>query len=395
MAAETLGTERRAGAIWNDQRFRNLLVQALVIGILGAVIAYLVNNTLYNLDQRGIATGFGFLSVPSGFDVAWSLIPYDRHSTHGDVFVVGLLNTLLVSAIGCVCATILGLVIGVLRLSHNWLVSRLAYWYVEILRNIPLLLQILFWYALLITSSPAVRNSVSFGDIAYFNNRGLTMPMPVFEPGFSLVVIGFLAACVGSWFLARWSRKRQEATGQIFPVLLTSLGALVLLPLFGALLAGFPLSWNYPELKGFNFVGGLTIKPEFVCLWFALTVYTSAFIAEIVRAGILSVSHGQTEAAYALGLRPSWTMRLILIPQALRVIVPPLTSNYLNLTKNSSLAVAIGYPDLVATFSGTSLNQTGQAVEIIGITMAVYLTISLIISAFMNWYNRKVALVER
>ena len=395
MAVDTAGrVETSGGSLLTDQRFRAIAVQVIVVVGLAAFVAFIIHNTAINLEKRGIATGFGFLNVPAGFDIASSLIAYDATMTHGRVFVVGLLNTILISIVGIICATIIGFVAGVLRLSHNWLVSRIAYVYVEGLRNIPLLLQILFWWGVFL-GLPQVRQAISFGDTVFLSNRGLQLPSPIYEPGFNLIPIAFVVGIIVTILLSMWAKKRQERTGQQFPVFLSALALIIGLPILAAIVTGFPLSWEIPEKKGFNFVGGFTITPEFTGLWIALSVYTGAFIAENVRSGIQAVSHGQTEAAFALGLRPNWTMRLIIIPQALRVIVPPLTSQYLNLAKNSSLAIAIGYPDLVSVFGNTSLNQTGQAIEIIAMTMAVYLTLSLSISAFMNWYNKKIALVER
>mgnify|MGYP001025552367 FL=1 len=396
MAVETEGrSPAKLIAFWNDVRIRGLVLQVVVVALLIAFIAYIVHNTATNLARLGVASGFGFLDRVAGFDISITLIDYSLTSTNGRAFVVGLLNTLLVSACGIVLATIVGFLVGVLRLSSNWLVARLAAVYVETLRNIPLLLQIVFWYFGVLAALPSVRQSLVIGDAIYLNNRGLSVPAPIPEPGFIAIPIAFLIAVVAAVALYRWSRGRQERTGELFPAIRVGIGLIVLLPLAAAALTGFPLHWERPELKGFNFVGGTHILPEFIALLVALSLYTAAFIAEIVRAGIQSVSYGQTEAALALGLRPSTTMRLIVIPQALRVIVPPLTSQYLNLTKNSSLAVVIGYPDLVSVFAGTVLNQTGQAVEVIAITMAVYMTISLVISLFMNWYNRRVRLVER
>jgi general L-amino acid transport system permease protein len=284
---------------------------------------------------------------------------------------------------------------GVARLSKNWLVARVATAYIEIFRNIPLLLQIFFWYFAVGINFPRPRESLALGEVFFLNNRGLFMPRPVTEDGFGLVVAALIVAIVAVFFMVRWAHRRQDATGQPFHTVWASLGLLVGLPLVAFLAAGNPLTWEYPELRGFNFKGGLSVLPELFALTLALTVYTGTFIAETVRAGIQSVSHGQTEAARALGLRESKLLQLIIIPQAMRVIIPPLTSQYLNLTKNSSLAAAIGYPDLVAVFAGTTLNQTGQAVEIIAMTMAVYLSLSLTISLFMNWYNAKMALRER
>ncbi|HSD35559.1 MAG TPA: amino acid ABC transporter permease, partial [Alphaproteobacteria bacterium] len=358
-------------------------------------VGFIVYNTAENLQRRGIASGFGFLGNTAGFDISFSLIPYKATDTYGRVLVVGILNTLFVSAIGIVGATVLGVIVGILRLSRNWLVGRLATAYVEMLRNIPLLLQIVFWYYAVIASLPGVRESGLLWGAFSFNQRGFYMPAPVLEPGFWWVPAS-LAVAIGLAFLVyRWARQRQAETGQPFPVLRVNLALIVGLPVLATLLLGVPWIWEYPELSGFNYRGGTVLVPEFLALLFALVLYTSAFIAEIVRAGILSVSHGQTEAALALGLKPNLVTRLVVLPQALRVIVPPLTSQFLNLAKNSSLAIAIAYPDLVAVFAGTTLNQTGQAIETIAITMLVYMTISLSISAFMNWYNRKIALVER
>jgi general L-amino acid transport system permease protein len=380
---------------WNDPRIRSIGFQC--IALLGVVAfgLYLFHNTQTNLQQRGIASGFGFLSSPAGFGIIQHLLPYSESNSYGRVFWVGLFNTLLVSALGIFFATLLGFIIGIARLSKNWLVAKLAMAYIEVFRNIPLLLQIFFWYFAVLRAMPAPRQSVNLGDVLFLNLRGLYVPAPVFETGFWVVLVALLAAVAATVVLHRWARRRQELTGKRFPVVATSLGLVLGLPGLAFAAAGFPLSWEYPELQGFNFQGGLVVIPELAALLAALSIYTAAFIAEIVRAGIQAVSHGQTEAAYSLGLRPSYTLRLVVIPQALRVIIPPLTSQYLNLTKNSSLAAAIGYPDLVSIFAGTVLNQTGQAIEVIAITMAVYLTISLLISLLMNWYNRRVALVER
>jgi len=323
------------------------------------------------------------------------LVPYAASESFGRALLVGLLNTLAVAAIGVVFATILGFVVGVARLSRNWLISRIASIYIEVIRNIPLLLQIIFWYQVLGKSTPGPRQSIDIGGLFFINNRGLYMPAPVTQEGFWLTPVAFAVGIVAAVFMRRWARARQMATGQQFPVLWTALGLIFGLPLLALIVTGMPFHWDYPALKGFNFSGGMVLIPEFISLTFALVIYTGAFIGENVRAGIMAVNHGQTEASYALGLRPGPTLRLVVIPQAMRVIIPPLTSQYLNLTKNSSLATAIGYPDLVAVFAGTVLNQTGQAVECIAITMAVYLFLSLTTSVFMNWFNRRVALKER
>ncbi len=382
-------------AIWNDPVYRALFFQVLVLGGVVAIGYYLVSNTLANLARQGIASGFGFMKTTAGFSILMTLIDYSEEDTYFRAFIVSLLNTLLVAGIGIFFATIIGFLVGVARLSSNWILSKMAAVYIEVLRNIPLLLQIFFWYFAVLRQLPGPKQSMNMFDTFFLNIRGLYSPYPIFEPGFSFVSWAFVIAVVASFFIARWARKRQQETGQQFHTALVSLGLLIGLPLIAAAAAGFPLSWEYPELTGFNFTGGLSLIPELVALVLALSLYTATFIAEIVRAGIMAVSHGQTEAAYALGIRPSITLRLVVIPQALRVIIPPLTNQYLNLTKNSSLAAAIAYPDLVLVFAGTILMQTGQAVEVIAITMGVYLTISLLISAFMNWYNKKMALVER
>ena len=382
-------------AVWNDPRYRSIFFQALVLGAVIGVGVYLVNNTLTNLETRGIASGFGFLERTAGFSISMSLIEYSEENSYARAFLVALVNTLLVSAIGVVLATIIGFVVGIARLSSNWLVAKLAAAYIEILRNIPLLLQLFFWYFTVLRALPAPRDSIALFDAFFLNNRGLHSPALIIEPGFALIAWAVVLGAVIVVVMSRWARRRREETGKPFPVFFSALGILFGLPLVAAIVTGFPLSWNIPVLKGFNFQGGIVMIPEFVSLVLALSIYTAAFIAEIVRAGILAVSRGQTEAAYSLGLKPGPTLRLVIIPQALRVIIPPLTSQYLNLTKNSSLAAAIAYPDLVLVFAGTALMQTGQAVEIIAITMGVYLTISLVISAFMNWYNKKMALVER
>lgn len=381
--------------LWRLPAFRAIVFQVLlVLGIL-ALGHYLLSNTLQNMEQRGITTGFGFLSNEAGFGILQSLIPYDETYSYGRTFLVGLLNTLLVAALGIFFATFLGFFIGIARLSPNWLVARLATAYIEIFRNVPLLLQIMFWYFAVLRPLPLPRQSLSLGDTVFLNNRGLFLPKPVAEEGFWLVGLAFGLAVLLVLGIARWARRRQNATGRQFPTASSGLVLLVGIPLLAYWLNGSPLHWDYPVLGGFNFSGGLEVIPELAALTLALSIYTAAFIAEAVRSGIVAVSHGQTEAAYALGLRPRVTLKLVVIPQAMRVIIPQLTSQYLNLTKNSSLATAIGYPDLVNVFAGTTLNQTGQAVEVIAMTMAVYLSISLLISMFMNWYNKRNQLIER
>ncbi|MGP4844510.1 amino acid ABC transporter permease [Marinobacter sp. 1Y8] len=380
---------------WNDPRVRAIFFQAVAIVAVFYAGWTLFDNTLTNMESRGISTGFGFLDQSAGFGIIMSLIPYDATMSYGRTFFVGLLNTLLVSAMGIVAATILGFVIGVARLSSNWLIAKLALVYIEVIRNIPILLQIFFWYFAVLGALPSPRQSMDMGGMVFLNNRGLSVPEPITQPGFGWVIAAIVLAIVAVIVIKRWAHKRQLATGQIFPTVKVSIAVLIALPLLAYLATGGPLEWGVPALKGFNFSGGITVLPELAALWVALTLFTASYIAEIVRSGILSVSKGQTEAARALGLHSGMTLRLVVIPQAMRVIIPPLTSQYLNLFKNSSLATAIGYPDLVSVFMGTTLNQTGQAVEVVAMTMAVYLAVSLLISFFMNIYNRAVALKER
>jgi general L-amino acid transport system permease protein len=379
----------------NNPKFRALFYQFLLLVTVAWFGYEFALNARENLAAQGIGSGFGFLSTTAGFGVNQSLIAYNESDTYGRVFLVGLLNTLLVAGIGIVLATILGFVIGIGRLSINWLLARLCGGYVELIRNLPLLFQILFWYLAVLGSLPGPRQSISlFGEV-FLSNRGLIIPAPVVGEGGEFVGVALTLGVLALLGLRFWSRRRQELTGRQFPLLWVGLARVVALPLVTLAATGFPIGFERPELRGFNFVGGVRLVPEFIALLLGLTIYTAAFIAEVVRGGILAVPRGQTEAALALGLRRGLMLRLIIVPQALRVIVPPLTNQYLNLTKNSSLAVAIGYPDLFAVFAGTALNQTGQAIEIIAITMAVYLSISLITSALMNYYNSRVAVTVR
>ena len=378
-----------------DPKVRGIVFQAVAVACVAWMLFYFIGNALHNMETRGIATGFDFLNNRASFGISQTLISYSEDDTYGRAFLIGLLNTLLVSAIGIVFATILGFLIGIARLSKNWLLSRLAAVYIETFRNIPLLLQVFFWYFCVLRNLPGPRQSLSLADMFFLNVRGLYIPSPVTEPGFWVVSAAFVVAIIASWGVAKWAKKRQYLTGQTFPVFFSGLGLLIGLPLLAYLVTGMPMHWEYPELKGFNFRGGFTIIPELFSLAVALTIFTAASIAEIVRSGILAVSKGQVEAAGAHGLRGGLILRFVVIPQAMRVIIPPLTSQFLNLVKNSSLATAVGYPDLVSVFMGSTLNQTGQAVEIISMTMLVYLTISLVTSALMNIYNAKKALVER
>lgn len=374
---------------------RQAIYQVLLLAAVVYCAYWVVNNVAENLRRQNVASGFDFLGRTSGFDVSQSLIEYSNASTYGRAFWVGLLNTLLVSALGIVLATVIGFIVGIARLSSNWLVARLATVYVEIVRNLPLLLQLFFWYFAVLKTLPSPRQSHLLPGGAFLNVRGLYLPAPVPQPGFEGVAVAFGVALLLAVCLQVWSRRRQNLTGHRVPVFWPSLLIVVALPLVAFFAAGSPLSLNYPELRGFNFQGGIAVQPELIALLLGLSIYTASFIAEIVRAGIQGVPKGQTEAAQALGLSNAQRLRLVVIPQALRIIIPPLTSQYLNLTKNSSLAVAIGYPDFVSVFTGTVLNQTGQAVEVILMTMGVFLTLSLATSLFMNWFNRRIALVER
>ena len=380
---------------FSDERFRSIFFQTLVVGLFALGIFFIVQTTAYNLEKRNIATGWRFLSDPAGFDISFSpFLEFKSTDTHLKVYFVGVLNTLLVSITGCIAATILGFLVGIIRLSSNWLLSRISYIYVEFTRNVPLLLQIILWYSILI-QLPRVKQSLQILDVFYISNRGLYSPRPIFESGFTYIFIAIILALISSFFIRRWAKKRQDTSGEQFPVFYTSFGLIFIIPLILFFILGSPMSFEYPEMKGFNFKGGLVIRPEFIAMFLALSIYTAAFISETVRAGILSVTKGQREASAALGLKQSWIMRLIIIPQALRVIVPPLTSQYLNLTKNSSLGIAVGYADLVHGFGGISLNQTGQAIECMVIVMATYLTISLTISFFMNIYNKSIQFKEK
>jgi general L-amino acid transport system permease protein len=379
---------------WRNPAIRGIVFQVLFVAAVLALGAFLVHNTVVNLRRQNIASGFGFLDREAAFGIGESLIAYSPADTYGRAFLVGLLNTLYVAGLGVVLATILGTVMGLARLSANWLIRKLAQVYVETFRNIPLLLQLFFWWGLLREAAPAPRQAWQLLPDVFVSNRGIVFPVPSPDPAHDWMLLAIGIGVAATIAIFRWARQRQARTGRQFPTGWVGLGLVVGLPLAVFLAAGAPLDLDRPELKGFNFTGGHAVSPEFAALLLGLVVYTGTFIAEIVRAGILAVSHGQSEAAMALGLKPGQRMRLIVLPQALRVIIPPMTSQYLSLTKNSVLAVAIGYPDLFSV-AGTTINQTGQAVEGIAMIMAVYLTISLIISALMNVYNRAVALVER
>jgi general L-amino acid transport system permease protein len=375
---------------------RSVAIQIITIALLFFFLFYVVNNAITNLEAIGKGYSFKFLSEASNYDINQTLIEYNSRSPHTRAALVGIINTLLVAFTGVIIATVLGFILGVLRLSPNWLINRVVYVYIEYVRNVPVLLHILLVHGIVVNTLPIPKNAINFAEGTFFlTNRGFYTPKPLFEPAMWAVFIALLIAVGFCWWFNRWAHKVQDDTGKTYPVIWISLAALFFVPLIVYFLAGSPMTWEYAALKGFNFKGGLVIRPEFIALTLALSLYTAAFIAEIVRAGIMAISHGQTEAAYALGVKPGRTMSLIIIPQALRVIIPPLTSQYLNITKNSSLAIAIGYMDIVATIGGISLNQTGREMECMTIVLALYLSFSLIISAIMNWYNKKMKLVER
>jgi general L-amino acid transport system permease protein len=380
----------------NNPQNRAVIYQVASLLFVIFLAYYFTNNMFDNIEKRGITTGFSFLDNVAGFGISQTLIPYDDGtSTFYDVFIVGLLNTLLVAGIGVILASILGLLIGVGRLSQNFLISKLSLVYIETFRNIPILLQILFWYNVVLAALPSPRQSFNYFDSFFLNNRGLLSPEPIFESGSGFILAAFILAIIGVFFLARWAKKRHNLTGEEFPIFKVSIAIVLLAPLLVYFITGQPISAEYPVLKGFNFRGGLAIIPELLALVFALSIYTATYIAEAVRAGIEAVPSGQKEAAKALGLKDHVILRKVVLPQALRVIIPPVINQFLNLTKNSSLATAIGYPEIVTLFSGTTLNQVGQAIEIILMTMAVYLTVSIVISLVLNWVNAKMAIKGR
>jgi general L-amino acid transport system permease protein len=380
--------------MFSSERVRGILYQILLLAAVLGVGWYLVSNTLHNLSTRQIQVGFGFLTREAGFEIAEKQIEYDASHSYGRAFLVGLVNTLWVAALGVFFATLIGTFIGVARLSSNWLVSRIASGYVEVMRNVPLLLQLFVWYGLFTELLPSVREAIQLGDWIFISQRGFRFAWPAEHPGWTIAGYAFIAGVVIAYVWHRIARRKQEKTGVQWPVGWPAVALVVGLPLLAWSVMGAPTEMDVPALRGFDFAGGRVASPEFMALLIGLSTYTAAFIAEVVRAGLLAVDKGQTEAGLALGLTPIQRLRLVTLPQALRVIIPPMTSQYLNLTKNSSLAVAIGYPDLVSV-ANTSMNQTGQAIEAIAILMAVYLTISLTISLFMNWYNERVRLIER
>jgi general L-amino acid transport system permease protein len=395
MAVEALGSTPRAKvAPWNDPVIRGWAFQIVVVGLVGLLAWFLVSNTMENLERQKIASGFSYLDREAGFEIGDSMIAYSPSNTYARAILVGVLNTLKIAILGIILATILGTMIGVGRLSPNWLLARICEGYVEMFRNVPLLLWLFLFYKMISEAFPGPRQAISVFDSFFLSNRGLYFPVPMADPIHKWMGLALLVGIGAAIVVHRWAKKRQELTGQPFRSIRAGFGMVLGLPILVWLLGGAPHHMSWPELKGFNFEGGTVIQPEFTALLVGLVLYTSAFVAEIVRSGILALHKGQSEAAMAIGLSRGQVMRLVLLPQALRLIVPPMTSQYLNITKNSSLAIAIGYPDLVASINVT-INQTGQAIENILLIMAAYLSVSLSISAFMNWYNKRIALRER
>ncbi len=395
MSVEALGSTPRAKAApWNDPVIRGWVFQLVVVGLVGLLAWFLVSNTVENLERQKIASGFSYLDREAGFEIGDSMIAYSPADTYGRAILVGALNTLKVAILGIILATILGTMIGVGRLSPNWLLAKICEGYVEMFRNVPLLLWLFLFYKMISEAFPGPRQAINVLDSFFLSNRGLYFPVPMADPVHKWMGLALLIGIAATVVVKRWAKKRQDATGQPFPTIRAGIGLMLGLPIIVWLLGGAPHHMSWPALKGFNFEGGTVIQPEFTALLVGLVLYTSAFVAEIVRSGILALHKGQTEAAMAIGLSRGQVMRLVLLPQALRIIVPPMTSQYLNITKNSSLAIAIGYPDLVASINVT-INQTGQAIENILLIMAAYLSVSLSISAFMNWYNKRIALRER
>jgi len=383
-------------AFLRDRKVRGYLFQLLTITIVVAFMWYIGVNTAHNIEQRGIRTGFGFFNATAGFGIDDSPISYTPSNTYARVFLVGLLNTLIVTFVSMILATILGLILGVLRLSKNWLISKLSLVYIEIFRNIPVLLQILFWYNVVLRTLPSPRQSIKlFGDNIVLNNRGLYLPEPALNSTTILMISSIFVVLVFIYFLNKWSDRRQERTGEEFLVMPVGIGLLIIAPILAYFMGGANFDFSYPHLVGFSFQNGKHFYPEFVALALALTIYTATYIAEAIRGGIEAVNKGQKEAAYSIGLSNYQALKLVILPQAIRVAIPPIINQYLNILKNSSLATAIGYPELVTVFAGTTLNQVGQAVEIISITMLVYLVISLVVSAMLNWVNFKVKIKER
>ena len=381
--------------IWRNEKSREIIVQIFVLFCIGWILSWLIANVDANFKALGKDISFEFLFIPAGYDINQYLIDYNNRDSHLRAGIVGLLNTGLVAFFGIILATVLGVFLGIIRLSKNWLASKLAYWYIEFSRNVPILLHILLWHGIIINTLPHPKMALNLGDLTFLSNRGFYIPKPLTENGIELVYLFLVIAIIFAVLFFKYARRKQDLTGVQYPVFWINLSVIILLPTVAFFISGMPISLEIPALRGFNFRGGMHMSPELAALTFALGIYTAAFIAEIVRAGIMAVDKGQREAAESIGLKPSKVMNLVILPQARRVIIPPLTSQYLNLTKNSSLAIAIGYMDLVATLGGISLNQTGREMETMVIVMLIYLSVSLSISAFMNWYNNKAKLVGR
>ena len=388
-------SSNRISKLWNDKDSRSVILQIVSFAIILGFFAFVVNNAVINMAEQGKDINFTFLFDTASYDINQTLIAYDSRSTHFMAGLVGLLNTLLIAVFGIILATILGFILGVMRLSNNWLTQKLAYIYIEYMRNVPVLLHILLIYGVIVHSMPKTKQAFNFNDTFFLSNRGLMSPTGTFETGMWVVLGTFVIGILFSLWFRAYAKRTQDATGKTYPINLITFGAVIVAPVLIYFVIGSPITWEVPALKGFNFKGGMVIRPEFIALLLALALYTAAFIGEIVRGGILAISHGQTEASYALGIKPSRTLSLVVIPQALRVIIPPLTSQYLNLTKNSSLAIAIGYMDITATIGGISLNQTGREMESFAIVLTIYLILSLVISSIMNWYNNRIKLVSR
>ena len=378
-----------------NKQFRDIITQLFVVTVVVFFIWHITGNLLHNIDKRGITTGLEFFEHRAGFGISETPIAYDEDSTYFRAFLVGIINTLYVSFIGIVFASIIGLFVGIARLSKNFIVSKVAWVYIEFFRNIPLLLQILFWYNIVLSSLPRPRQSLSLGLEMFLNNRGLYVPKPIFESGFIYVIFAFVIAIFMVYYFKKWVQKQFDETGKEYSVLLPSIAILIIIPTITYIVVGNAISFDYPALRGFNFKGGMSFSPEFLALTFALSIYTASLIAEAIRSGIESVPKGQTEAALSLGLSKYQALKFVILPQAIRVAIPPIIGQYLNLIKNSSLATAIGYPEIVTVFAGTVLNQTGQAIEIIAVTMAVYLTISLFVSFILNIVNKKLEIKGR
>jgi len=383
-------------SIFNNQKFRGIFFQLLTVLGLVAFLWYITTNLFHNVEQRGITTGFAFMKEVAGFGISESLLPYSElTSTYFDAFLVGLVNTLVVSFVGIIFASIIGLIIGVARLSENIIISKLSLWYIELFRNIPILLQILFWYNVVLAALPSPRASIELGANMFLNNRGFYLPKPILESNFIFVWVAVAIAIIAIYMLKKWSKKRLDDTGKAFPFISSSIVIFFLFPTIIYFIVGSPMTLDNPGLHGFNFSGGMKYSPEFLALTFSLSIYTATYIAEAIRSGIESVPVGQKEAAASIGLSKLQALKLVVLPQAIRIAIPPIINQYLNLTKNSSLATAIGYPELVTVFAGTCLNQAGQAIEIILVTMLVYLTISLVISAILNIVNKKMEIKGR